>query len=136
MGAYAGFFLKKREEVVIKIGTSFSSLEGARKNLQAEIGNRNFNDIKKSAEKVWEEALSKIKVSTNNEQDKKILYTAMYHTMELPRLYNYIDGTYPKFSGIYELMNSRKDYCDDFSMWDIFRAQLPLQELLRPAKDL
>jgi len=132
-GAYVGFYLKKGEEVVIKTGTSFSSIEGAKKNLKEEIGDKNFNDIKAMAGKKWEDALSQIKVYTNNIKDKKIFYTAMYHAMELPRLYNDVDGTYPKFSGNYELMNSGKEnYYDDFSMWDIYRAQLPLEEILRP----
>ena len=48
-GAYAGFLLKKGDQVIIKIGTSFSSLDGAKKNLQAEIGNRTFNDIRSKA---------------------------------------------------------------------------------------
>jgi len=132
-GVFAGFFLKKGEKLVIKIGTSFSSLEGAKKNLAYEIGKRNFSEIKAIANRKWENALSQISVSTSNEKNKKIFYTAMYHAMEMPRLYNDVDGTYPKFSGNYELMNSGKgDYYGDFSMWDVFRAQLPLQEILRP----
>ena len=133
IGAFAGFFLKKGEKVVIKTGTSFSSLEGAKKNLEYEIGDRNFSEIKTIANRKWEDALSQIKVDTKNEKNKKIFYTAMYHAMEMPRLYNDVDGTYPKFSGNYKLMNSGNgDYYDDFSMWDVFRAQLPLQEILRP----
>jgi len=134
-GAYAGFFLKKGEELVIKIGSSFSSLDGAKKNLQTEIGNKNFNNIETVATKTWEGALSQIEVSSKNKKDIRIFYTSMYHAMELPRLYNDVDGTYPKFSGNYQLMNSgRRNYYDDFSMWDIFRAQLPLQELLQPGR--
>lgn len=138
IGAFAGFFLKKGEKLVVKIGTSFSSLEGAKSNLQKEIGSSNFNEIKTKATNTWESALSQIKVYSNNIRDKKIFYTAMYHAMEMPRLYNDANGTYPKFSGNYELMNCRKtpggteNYYDDFSMWDVFRAQLPLQEILRP----
>lgn len=133
IGAYAGFFLKKGEKLIIKIGTSFSSLEGAKKNLEHEIGDKNFSEIKSNANRKWEDALSQIIVSTNNEKNKRIFYTAMYHAMEMPRLYNDVDGTYPKFSGNYELINSGKsNYYGDFSMWDVFRAQLPLQEILRP----
>jgi predicted alpha-1,2-mannosidase len=53
-------------------------------------------------------------------------------------LFSDVDGTYPKFSGRYELkkMASRHDvspaYYDDFSMWDIYRAQLPLMVILKP----
>lgn len=139
-GVYAGFVLKKGDRLIIKIGTSFSSLEGAKKNLQDEIGNRKFDAIKAIAEKTWEDDLSQIKVYSISVKDKKIFYTAMYHAMELPRLYNDVDGTYPKFSGNYELMNcvkhpdSYQNYYDDFSIWDIYRAQLPLQELLNPQR--
>ncbi|MDP4285067.1 MAG: GH92 family glycosyl hydrolase [Bacteroidota bacterium] len=135
LGAFIGFNLRKGEKIVLKIGTSFSSLEGAKKNLYSEIGSRNFDEIETSAKKTWQDDLSQIKVYTTNVKYKRIFYTAMYHAMELPRLYNDVDGTYPKFSGNYELMNSgKRNYYDDFSMWDIYRAQLPLQELLKPAR--
>lgn len=133
IGAYIGFHLKKGEKIEIEIGTSFSNLEGAKMNLQTEVGNQSFNEIEISAIKIWERTLSQIKVYTNDIKYKKIFYTAMYHAMELPRLYNDVDGTYPKFSGNFELMNSgKRNYYDDFSMWDVFRAQLPLQEILHP----
>jgi predicted alpha-1,2-mannosidase len=140
VGAFAGFKLKKGDQLVIKIGTSFSSLEGAKKNLEAEIGNKSFNEIQIIAKQVWEKALSQIRVYTNNIKHKRIFYTSMYHAMEMPRLFNDVDGTYPKFSAQYELMNSGKshngyrDYYDDLSMWDVYRAQLPLLELLQPAR--
>ncbi|MEO8110959.1 MAG: GH92 family glycosyl hydrolase [Ginsengibacter sp.] len=135
IGAFVGFHLKQGDKIVVKIGTSFSSLNGAKQNLQAEAVNKDFYEIETSATKTWERALSQIDVYTNNEKDKKIFYTAMYHAMQLPRLYNDVDGTYPKFAGNYELMNSgKRNYYDDFSMWDIYRAQLPLLELLQPEK--
>ena len=135
IGVYAGFRVKKGDEVVIKIGTSFSSLKRAMKNLDNEVGNKTFDEIEVAAKNNWENDLSQIRVYSNNEKYKRIFYTAMYHAMELPRLYSDVDGTYPKFSSDHELMSSgNRNYYDDFSMWDIFRAQLPLQELLQPAR--
>jgi predicted alpha-1,2-mannosidase len=135
-GAFAGFKLKKGDHLVIKIGTSFSSLDGAKKNLEAEIADKSFDEIQSMAKQTWEEALSQIKIYTSNMKHKKIFYTSMYHAMEMPRLFSDVDGTYPKFSGQYELMNSGKshNYYDDLSMWDVYRAQLPLLELLQPAR--
>src|SRR5436190_5155296 len=53
--------------------------------------------------------------------------------MQHPRLMSDADGTYPKFAGKYELKKTvNGDYYDDFSMWDIYRAQLPLFEILQP----
>jgi predicted alpha-1,2-mannosidase len=134
IGAYVGFAMKKGEQLRIRIGTSFSSGEGAKKNLEAEIGSRSFNDVRKQAEANWENALSQVQVHTRNEKDKRVFYTAMYHAMQHPRLYNDVDGSYPRFAGNYELERTKagQRYFDDFSMWDIYRAQLPLVEILQP----
>lgn len=133
IGAYLGFKLQKGEQLRIKIGTSFSSIEGARKNLEAEIPGWDFDNLAEKNKKVWEKALEQTRVQTSNEKDKRIFYTALYHMMQHPRLYNDIDGTYPRFAGNYQLNKLDKgNYYDDFSMWDIYRAHLPLMEILQP----
>ena len=133
IGAFVGFKMNKGEQLQIRIGTSFSSLDGAKKNLQTEIATQNFDDILAQSKQVWEEALSQIKVQTGNQKDKRIFYTAMYHSMQHPRLFNDVDGSYPKFAGNYEVKKMADgNYYDDFSMWDIYRAQLPLFEILQP----
>ncbi|MFT4156103.1 GH92 family glycosyl hydrolase [Parafilimonas sp.] len=135
IGAFAGFTLKKGEQIIVKTGTSFSSLKGAETNLEKETGDKSFDAVMKEAVQAWNGALSAIAISAKNEKDKKIFYTAMYHAMQQPRLYNDVDGAYPKFNSRYELMNSdSRNYYDDFSMWDIYRAQLPLLELLDPER--
>ncbi|SFF01631.1 alpha-1,2-mannosidase, putative [Chitinophaga sp. CF118] len=134
IGAFAGFHLQKGEILRIRTGTSFTSIEAARKNLQAEIPDWDFKTLMNNNRKVWDEALGKIKVATENEKDKRIFYTAFYHAMQHPRLFNDVDGTYPKFAGNYQSAHLAKgNYYDDFSMWDIYRAQLPLYEILQPA---
>ncbi len=133
IGAYAGFKMRKGEVLRIRIGTSFSSLDGAKKNLAKEIGNKSFDEILTAAKQTWQKALAQITVVTTVEKDKRIFYTAMYHAMQHPRLMSDVDGTYPKFAGNYELMKMKTgNYYDDFSMWDIYRAQLPLFEILNP----
>jgi len=133
IGAYLGFKLSKGEQLRIRIGTSFSSLEGARANLQAEISNWDFEALVAKNKQVWQKALGQIQVETPVLKDKRIFYTSLYHTMQHPRLFNDIDGTYPQFAGDYQLKKINKgNYYDDFSMWDIYRAQLPLFELLQP----
>lgn len=132
-GAYIGFKMKKGDQLRIRIGTSFTSLEGAIMNLESEIGTKSFMDVLSLAKKTWEESLSKITVQTKNERDKRIFYTAMYHSMQHPRLYSDVDKTYPAFANKDKLEKMAKgDYYDDFSMWDIYRAQLPLIEILKP----
>ncbi len=133
-GAYIGFVMMKGEQLQIRIGTSFSSLEGAKRNLQSEVGIKSFDQILTAAKQAWNNALSQVTVTGNDERNKRIFYTAMYHAMQHPRLFSDVDGTYPVFTGNYELKKmANGNYYDDFSMWDIYRAQLPLMEILKPA---
>lgn len=135
IGAYVGFHLKKGETLILRIGTSFSSIAGARKNLQAEIPAWDFNRTRQQAANQWEQALQSIQVEDSSARNKNIFYTALYHAMQMPRLFNDVDGTYPQFAHQYSLakLEQGKNYYDDFSMWDIYRAELPLLELLNPA---
>ncbi len=134
-GVYAGFALKKGEKLRVRIGTSFSSATEAQNNLRAEIATWDFATVLSKAKQSWEQALAQIQVQGSNEKDKRIFYTAMYHALQHPRLYSDVSGAYPPFTGglpIRKLLNGQ--YYDDFSMWDIYRAQLPLLQILQPAR--
>jgi len=134
LGAFAGFKMNKGEKLVIRIGTSFTSLDGARKNLQVEMPGFDFDKAVVTCKAVWEKALSQISVATDNLRDKNIFYTAYYHTMQQPRLFSDVDGKYPMFATGYKNAKLAKgNYYDDFSMWDIYRAEIPLYEILKPA---
>jgi predicted alpha-1,2-mannosidase len=133
IGAFVGFKLKAGEKLRIRIGTSFTSIKAARENLQGEIPDFNFDSIVQKCKTSWENALSRISIKTKNEKDKRVFYTSFYHAMQHPRLYNDINKTYPRFSSDYQLEKlSNGNYYDDFSLWDIYRAQIPLFEILRP----
>ncbi|MCZ4223174.1 GH92 family glycosyl hydrolase [Pedobacter rhodius] len=133
IGAFAGFKLQKGEQILIYSGTSFTSIDAAKRNLESEIKNDTFETVLAKTNAVWEKSLSQIKVSDLNEKKKKIFYTALYHAQQHPRLFNDADGSYPQFAGNYQSKKiSKGNYYDDFSMWDIYRAQLPLIELLKP----
>jgi len=133
IGAYVGFKMQKGEVLRIKVGTSFSSVEGARKNLQTEIPGWNFNSVVAKNKALWEKSLGQIAVTTSNEKDKRIFYTALYHSMQQPRLYNDVDGVYPRFAAQYKLEKMASgNYYDDFSLWDTYRAHLPLMEIIQP----
>lgn len=132
-GAFVSYYLRKGESVKLAIGTSFTSTEGAKKNYNSEINSKSFQQIKIAAEQKWEQALGQIVVETSDVTRKQIFYTAMYHAMQHPRLMSDVDGLYPRFSGNYKYEKiSGGNYYDDFSMWDIYRAQLPLIEILQP----
>ncbi|WP_462243853.1 GH92 family glycosyl hydrolase [Ferruginibacter sp.] len=133
-GVYIGFYLQKGESVELSVGTSFTSTDAAKNNYLKEIGNKNFDAVYSEATAIWEKALQQISVTTDSEKDKRKFYTALYHAMQHPRLMSDEDGAYPKFAGNYEVKQTANgNYYDDFSMWDIYRAQLPLFEILNPS---
>jgi predicted alpha-1,2-mannosidase len=133
IGAFIGFKLQKGEKLYVKTGTSFSSLQGARKNLNAELPGWDFDNTVIKCMQVWQQALKKIEVVTANQTDKYIFYTSLYHAMQQPRLYNDVNGLYPAFSSDHQLSKITKgNYYDDFSLWDTYRAQIPLFEILQP----
>lgn len=133
LGAYVSFNVEQNETLYAYIGTSFTSIEKARKNLNEELQMRNFDDVKNQLKDDWEQLLSKVKVDGGNRDDKVIFYTALYHSFLQPRTFNDVDGTYQGFAGHGEKTIHNGDYYVDFSMWDTFRASHPLFNLLTPS---
>ena len=133
LGAYVGFGTKQ-QSVIVQVGTSFTSLEGARYNLKKEQAGKSFDAVRKSTEKNWNDALGKMKVK-GSEKDKTLFYSALYRSKLSPRLYSDADGQYPSFAGGTPLQKTDGfDYYCDYSMWDTFRASMPLNALLEPKK--
>lgn len=131
-GIYLGFYLKKGESICLKMGTSFTTPQSAFKNLLEEISNWDFSDVCETATHAWELALEKIEIGGATNEQKRVFYTSLYHAMQHPRLFNDVDGRYPVFSSKNKLGLSKRNYYDDFSMWDIYRAQIPLLEIFKP----
>ncbi|SEW42522.1 GH92 family glycosyl hydrolase [Chitinophaga arvensicola] len=121
----------KGSVIRVRAGTSFTSIAAARENLAAEIPNWDFTALASKNRDLWNEALGKITVEGSTEKNKQVFYTALYHSMQHPRLFNDVTGTYPAFAQSYQVKQLESgNYYDDFSMWDIYRAQLPLYEIL------
>ena len=68
------------------------SIEGARKNLQAELPHWNFNKVKKEAAALLNKELSNIEVTSSDNDKLTIFYTALYHTMTQPNIAMDVDG--------------------------------------------
>ncbi len=133
IGAFVTFKFDGSETLKTKIGTSFTSIENARKNLEAEIPDWDFDKTKADLEKEWNDVLGRIDVEGGVKDDTTKFYTAMYHSLLHPRLYSDVNGDYPGFDGDSTIHNSQDfSYYDDFSSWDIFRAQMPLLSLITP----
>lgn len=117
--------------VLVKIGTSFTSLENARLNLEKEIPGWNFNKVKAESARLWNQMLGKIKVKGKNENEKKKFYSALYNASLLPRTFSDVNGFYPVFETPGKVMKADgfTYYCD-FSLWDTYRAVHPLLSII------
>jgi predicted alpha-1,2-mannosidase len=123
--AILNFDLKANKEILIKVGISAVSYDGARKNLMKEAANKGFEDIRKETENIWNKELSKIEIKTNSEEKKRIFYTALYHSFLNPNLFSDVDHGYRGRD-----FNNHKDagsrHYTVFSLWDTYRATHPL----------
>ncbi|MGC1632084.1 MAG: GH92 family glycosyl hydrolase [Gelidibacter sp.] len=119
----------KNEPVYVKIGISPVDEAGAKRNLETEIGDKTFTEVKDIAQSVWEKQLEKIVIESDDQDHKTIFYTALYHTMITPNLYQDVDGRY---RGMDMKIHTNKDfkYYTVFSLWDTYRAAHPLYTLI------
>ena len=126
------------EKIVnVRIGTSFTSIEAARKNLDKEIPDWDFESLRKETETVWNKTLGKVQLRGGTKEDLTKFYTALYHCYQLPRIASDCDGTYQGFAQDTLIhIADGFDYYDDFSMWDTYRALHPLMTILEPDRTL
>lgn len=137
MGAYLRFKLAAPKAILIKAATSFTSIDAARANLRSEVPAWDFASLRAKTTRVWSTALDAIAITGGTASERHSFYTSMYHAMMLPRIVSDVDGSYPRFAGNgkIEKKTTPGPYYDDFSMWDIYRAQLPLITILQPRRD-
>lgn len=133
-GVYVSYKVKKNRPVVFKAGSSFTSMDAARKNLNAEIPGRDFDAVREESARRWDDRLGRIRVEGGSPGDRAKFYGSLYRCSLLPRVISDVDGSYPRFAKGGEIMKmERGDFYDDFSMWDTYRALHPLLTLIDPA---
>ncbi|MBN2773950.1 MAG: glycoside hydrolase family 92 protein, partial [Prolixibacteraceae bacterium] len=132
LGAYVGFNLDKKTDVLVKVGTSFTSIENARKNLDEEIPHWDFNLTRSDSYNTWNDLLNNIQINGGLEDDYTKFYTAIYRSCLQPRLFSDIDGSYPVFNDSLISVADNFDYYCDFSAWNMSKAQMPLISLIAP----
>ena len=124
VGSFCRFKTTEGQQIVLKIAISLSGYENAEKFLQTEIPGWGIEKIMAEGKSAWEKQLSKIKIETSSEDQKKLFYTALYHTMVMPRDYT---GDNPDWSGDKPFWN------DQYCLWDTWRTLFPLHVLINPA---
>ncbi|HYG37475.1 MAG TPA: GH92 family glycosyl hydrolase [Cytophagales bacterium] len=131
LGFYTEFPTQENEQVLMKAGISFVSVEGAEENLKAEIKDWNFDGVHQKSVDQWNKALEKITVSGGTDDQKTVFYTALYHTMIDPRVFSDVDGSFVGGDGNIH-KSSAYTRRTIFSGWDVFRSQFPLQTIINP----
>jgi len=121
------------EQILVKVGISGVSIEGARKNLESEIPGWNFDEIVDKAREKWNVALGKVQVDYGTQEQTATFYSALYHTMLQPNLYNDVDGQYRgRDLKIHQVDGF--SYYTVFSLWDTYRAANPLYTIIEPSR--
>ncbi|MBQ0069292.1 MAG: GH92 family glycosyl hydrolase [Bacteroidales bacterium] len=117
--------------IMLKVGTSAVSIEGASLNLGAEQTGFEFDRVREEARNAWNNQLAKIQIETNSLSVKRCFYTALFHTMIAPSVMCDVDGSY---HGSDHVNHSNPGFVNytTFSLWDTYRAAHPLMTIIHP----
>jgi predicted alpha-1,2-mannosidase len=127
-GAYAEF--QPGQAVQVRVGTSFISIEQARENLKREIPGWNFRAVQEKLRAQWNEKLSRLQIGGATDNDKTLMYTAVYHALLYPRVFSEYGRYYSAFD---DSIHNGESYTA-YSIWDTFRAENSLLTLLAPER--
>ncbi len=131
VGVFVSYATKEAEQILVKVGISFVSLEGARNNLQTELPHWDFNQVKENAYQAWNNELKKVSVTTTDAAKKQVFYTAVYRSLLAQYTGQDADGQY---MGMDKKVHTAKgyDFYPNFSCWDTYRSQHPLLTIIAP----
>ena len=123
------------QPVLVKVALSAVGIEGARKNLAAEIQDWDFDRVATEASRVWNAELNRIEATGGTETQLKNFYTALYHSMIAPNLFMDVDGQYRGRDFRVHTASGFENYTV-FSLWDTFRAAHPLYTIIDQKRTL
>ena len=123
------------EQVEVRMGVSFVSVENARENLDKEQLSYTFDELKSQARGKWNSDLGRIRVKGGTDEQKRVFYTALYHTLIHPNILSDVNGEYPLMESF---GNGKKNYdrYTVFSLWDTYRNVHQLLTLVYPERQL
>ena len=135
IGTWFTFDTREGETIEVSIGVSFVSIENARENLEAEQAGRTFDDLRQAARAAWRNDLSRILVEGGTNDQRTVLYTALYHFLIHPNILNDVNGEYPAMESN-EILTTQGRRYTVFSLWDTYRNVHQLMTLLFPDRQL
>ncbi|WP_312396537.1 GH92 family glycosyl hydrolase [Chryseobacterium sp.] len=130
---YFDFDTNENEAIEVKLAISSVSQANAMENLNQEVGNLSFDQVKAKAQEDWNKELNKI-VIKGSETEKTNFYTAMYHTFINPTTYTDVNGEY---KGLDQNIHKAEGFTNytTFSIWDTYRALHPFFNIIQPKRN-
>jgi predicted alpha-1,2-mannosidase len=133
VGAYLTFDASKDPTVTMRVGISYVSQSAAAANLAAEIpAGRSFGQVRGAARRAWNSALNDIAVTGGTPAKERTFYDNLYRSLLMPTTFDDADGHYLGFDGQVHQVPSGHHHFTNLSLWDVYRSQLPLLELIEP----
>ncbi|CAN5798370.1 hypothetical protein BH09MYX1_BH09MYX1_51690 [soil metagenome] len=129
-GAYLHFDTTTDPVVEAEVAASYVDEPHATANIDAET--TTFDGARTAATAVWEARLARVKIDARSDRDRKIFYTALYHTALMPALASDVDGSYRGNDGMIHALPKGERYFNDFSLWDTYRTLHPFITLVYP----
>ena len=128
-----GYFAFSDKIIMAKVGISSVSIENALQNLDASLPGWDFEATRQAASDAWEKELGKIRIQSDDPQQKTIFYSALYHTMVAPALFSDQNGQFKGLKGTALEADGYNRYTV-FSLWDTYRALHPLFTLTQQSR--
>ncbi len=122
------------EPILLRAATSFTSEEGARRNLEAEAAGLSFDEMAEKLSCQWIRRLHTIDAEDPDTARINRFYGALYRASFLPREMSDVDGKYPQFANGNIVEGGNRTFYGDFSIWDTYRALHPLYTLIAPSE--
>ena len=135
IGYFFNYECAEGEQIEVQVGVSFVSVANARENLDAEQQGFRFDKVCKNARQQWNDCLSTVTVEGGSEAQRRVFYTALYHTMMHPNIVNDVNGQHPMMEREETGHTSTRRYTV-FSLWDTYRNLHQLVTLLNPQQQL
>ena len=135
IGYYMTYDLQEGEQVEVQVGVSFVSIANARENLNAEQQGFDFDKTASLASREWSNTLDRITVEGGTESQRKVFYTALYHSQIHPTVLQDVNGEYPLMESSGNGKTSANRYTV-FSLWDTYRNLSQLETLVYPDRQV
>jgi predicted alpha-1,2-mannosidase len=123
------------QQIEVRIGVSYVDVAGAKANLAAEMSKGDFDSFHQQTVAEWNKELGVIQVEGGTPTHNRIFYTALYHALLDPLVFDDVDGRYRGFDGqIHHVTAGHRHFYANFSGWDIYRSEIPLLTLIAPER--